>query len=146
MELTSTEFSQNGELPSQYTCDGDGINPPLAIRGVPAGTKSLALVVDDPDAPGGLFVHWVLTDIPPQTQEIAGGSVPDGAIEGPTTMGQPGYVPPCPPAGVHHYRFTLTALDTSFLADAPLSAPELVRRMEGHVLAQTQLVALYRRS
>lgn len=133
------------ELSAAHTCDGAGESPPLTIRGVPAGARSLALFLDDPDAPSGSFVHWVVWNLPAQDQEIAAGSLPSGAVQGRTSTGESAYVPPCPPSGMHRYIFTFSALDTSL--DLPSSAPEadVQRAMEGHVLESVRLESLYGR-
>jgi Raf kinase inhibitor-like YbhB/YbcL family protein len=146
MELLSTAFVPDGEIPAAYTCDGDGGNPPLSIRGVPSTAKSLALIVDDPDAPNGTFVHWVMWNIPAATSEIAGGSVPAGAQEGASSLGKPGYVPACPPNGMHHYHFKLFALDASLELPAATTSQELEHAMEGRILARAALVGVYRRT
>ncbi len=146
MELFSTAFAPDGQIPAAYTCDGAGINPPLSIRDVPAAAKSLALITDDPDAPSGTFVHWVLWNIPMSTREIAGGSVPSGAEEGSSSLGKPGYVSPCPPSGMHHYHFKLFALDVVLKLPVTTTSRELQSAMEGHMLGRAELVGLYRRT
>jgi Raf kinase inhibitor-like YbhB/YbcL family protein len=110
--LTSPAFADNTEIPIEYSCKGRNVSPPLRWENVPAGTESLALVVDDPDAPAGLFVHWVITGISPSTTEIAEGALPEGATVSLNSSGKAEYFGPCPPpgTGVHHYRFQLYAL------------------------------------
>ncbi|MGH3633164.1 YbhB/YbcL family Raf kinase inhibitor-like protein [Mycobacterium sp.] len=110
--VTSSAFADNAPIPAEYSCKGRNVPPPLRWENVPAGTGSLALVVDDPDAPAGLYVHWVVTGIPPATTEIGEGALPAGASVGLNSGGNAAYLGPCPPAGsgVHHYRFRLYAL------------------------------------
>jgi len=150
MELSSTGFTSGGDMPRQYTCEGDDLAPPLSWSGVPDRTRSLALIVDDPDAPDPAapkmtWVHWVLFDIPPSATAIPEGGrpLPDGTREGSNDWHRTGYGGPCPPVGRHRYFFKLYALD-SLLPDLrkPTKA-ELERAMQRHVLAQTQLVGTY---
>lgn len=152
MELSSAGFTSGGDMPRQCTCEGDDLAPPLSWSGVPDGTRSLALIVDDPDAPDPAapkmtWVHWVLFDIPPSATEIPEGGrpLPDGTREGSNDWHRTGYGGPCPPVGRHRYFFKLYALD-SLLPDLrkPTKA-ELERAMQGHVLAQTQLVGTYQK-
>ena len=131
MTLSSPAFANNGAIPAKYSCDGANVSPPLTIAGVPADAKSLALTVDDPDAPGGSFTHWLVWKIPPSTTTIAEGQ--HLGTEEQNGFGKPGYGGPCPPNGQHHYVFTLYAL-----AD---EAPPA----KGKVVAQTQLIGTYRR-
>ncbi len=105
MKLTSPTFTNNSNLPTKYTCDGQGINPPLVISGVPANAQSLALISDDPDAPIGTFVHWLVWNIDSKITEIKENSIPQGASLGKTSAGTTGYVAPCPPSGTHRYFF-----------------------------------------
>ncbi len=154
MTITSSAFQQNDSIPRAYTCDGgppsheatDGqsnMNPPLEISGVPAGAKSLALIVDDPDAPGGTWVHWLIWNINPKTKEIAGHSVPQGATEGTTSFGKPGYGGPRPPRGTHHYFFKLYALDTALNLPPGTDKTALESAIKGHILEHAELVGLY---
>jgi Raf kinase inhibitor-like YbhB/YbcL family protein len=152
MDLSSTGFISGGDMPRQYTCEGDDLAPPLSWGGVPDRTRSLALIVDDPDAPDPAapkmtWVHWVLFDIPPSATAIPEGGrpLPDGTREGSNDWHRTGYGGPCPPVGRHRYFFKLYALD-SLLPDLrkPTKA-ELERAMQGHVLAQTQLVGTYQK-
>ncbi len=145
-KLTSPAFSHGSQIPSKYTCDGEDINPHLVIQGVPSGTKSLALMVEDPDAPGGLFVHWVLWDIPPETKEIREHAATFGAVEGATNWGDGGYGGPCPPAGTHRYFFRLFALDTRLHLPASAGREELEAAMTGHIVATTELMGTYART
>jgi Raf kinase inhibitor-like YbhB/YbcL family protein len=113
MQITSPAFSDNGTIPVKYGCKGAGVSPPLAFGGIPPGTKSLTLHVDDPDAPGGSFTHWDVTNIPPTTTQVTEGQPPAGGTEGKNGFGKTGWGGPCPPSGTHHYVFTLTAVDGS---------------------------------
>src|SRR5207237_9736463 len=112
LTITSSAFANNGEMPKKYGCSGESISPPLAIAGVPSGAKSLALVVTDPDAPGALFTHWIVWNLPPADTQINAGQ-PTGAGEGTNSYGKRGYGAPCPPAGSHRYIFDVYALDSS---------------------------------
>jgi len=149
--LTSTAFAEGQAIPAAYTCDGKDISPPLAWTDPPSGTKSLALIVDDPDAPGKTWVHWVLYNMPAALRHLSEAfpsdrELPDGMRQGMTDSGQPGYGGPCPPSGTHHYHFKLYALD-AMLSLAPGATKAAVETaVKGHVLAQTQLVGTYRRT
>lgn len=120
--VTSPAFEDLAALPTRYTCDGEGISPPLAWAGIPEGTAALALVVDDPDAPRGTFTHWVVLDIPTTVTGAAPGQVPDGGRPARNTAGRAEWFPPCPPSGTHRYRFTVHSLGraTGLAAGAPL--------------------------
>lgn len=146
MQITSSAFKNNESIPAKYTCDGENINPPLQFSAVPETAKSLALIMDDPDAPRGTFVHWTLWNISPEQKEIAANSVPAGTVEGLTSFGKPGYGGPCPPAGTHRYFFKLYALDELLDLNPDADKAKLEQAMEGHVLAQAELVGLYSRS
>ncbi len=117
MQLTSPAFQPNQSILSKYTCDGENINPPLQISEVPEEAKSLALVVDDPDAPMGTFDHWVMWNISPETTTIEEAKVPEGAVQGKNNFGNNSYGGPCPPSGTHHYHFKVYALDTQLELD-----------------------------
>jgi len=145
-KLTSPAFNYGGQIPSKYTCDGEDINPHLVIRGVPAGSKSLALVMDDPDAPGGTWVHWVVWDIPPETAEIKEHSAPFGSGQGLSSWGKNGYGGPCPPSGTHRYFFRLHALDTKLKLPLDSTVQDLERGMEGHIVGTTELMGTYART
>src|SRR5881275_684476 len=110
MKITSSAFREGESIPSKFTCDGGDTSPPLQIGDVPSGAKTLALIADDPDAPGGLFTHWLVWNIPPQTSSIAEGSAPKG-VQGANDFGKSGYRGPCPPPGRHRYSFKIFALD-----------------------------------
>jgi Raf kinase inhibitor-like YbhB/YbcL family protein len=151
MNLSSPAFAQEGKIPSIYTCDGDGISPPLSISGVPAEAKSLALVVDDPDVPKtllptGLFVHWVLADLAPTTAEISAGVNPATiGTPGLNTSGKPEYAGACPPDREHRYFFKLYALDTRLNFEAAPTKEQVEKAMEGHIIAETSLMGRYER-
>lgn len=147
MKLTSSAFEHNQKIPVLYTCDGGNIHPPLAILGVPDAAKSLALIVDDPDAPGGTFTHWVIWNIDPATKEIPAGQVPPKSQEGINSGGQLGFFPPCPPpaGGQHRYFFTLYALDATLGLDGKATKEDMENAMRGHVMAQSLLVGVYGR-
>lgn len=145
MQITSPAFPNNTILPVEYTCQGAGVNPPLVFSGVQGQTKSLALIVADPDAVGGLFVHWVVFNIPPETRTIAKNSHPVGAVESVTSYGRPGYGSPCPPngTGVHRYIFTLYALDVVLTLTPNMPALEVEKALQGHILATSSLTGLF---
>lgn len=145
MLITSTAFDHNEMIPSNYTCDGQGLNPPLNIDDVPEKTQSFALILDDPDAPGGDFVHWVVWNIPADTKEILGDSIPKGATEGLNSGGRNGYLPPCPPSGIHHYQFKLYALDKMLLLPPEADKNALLQEMEGHILEREEITGLYKK-
>lgn len=145
MTIISAAFQNNGDIPAKYTCDGGNVNPALEITDVPQGAESLVLIVDDPDAPGGAWVHWTVWNIDPKTARVPEHGAPAGAVEGVTSFGRPGYGGPCPPSGTHRYFFKLYALDA--ILDLPASADvtALEKAMEGHVLEKAQLIGLYHR-
>ena len=150
MKLTSTAFEQGGKIPSKYTCDGQNINPPLEISGIPAQTKSLALIMDDPDVPewvrkDRMYVHWVIVDMPPATQKIPENSTPPGTV-GRNTAGKSIYTGPCPPDREHRYFFKLYALDIQLKLDSSATKEQVEKTMAGHILAQTELMGRYERS
>jgi Raf kinase inhibitor-like YbhB/YbcL family protein len=146
MKITSESFENNGNIPAKFTCDGQKINPGLAIGGVPSAAKSLALIIDDPDANNGTFTHWTLWNIAPDTAIVAENSVPPGAVQGLTSLGKAGYVPPCPPSGIHHYRFNLYALDIEIGLSAGAKLSDLEEAMRGHVIDKAEMAGLYRRN
>jgi Raf kinase inhibitor-like YbhB/YbcL family protein len=153
MTLTSPAFEQGGQIPSRYTCEGDDVSPPLAWDGVPKGTKSLVLIIDDPDAPDPkapqlVWVHWVVYNIPPDTKglpENAGKvGLPQGTALGLNDFKRTGYGGPCPPIGRHRYFHKLYAVDIA-LDLRRASKPEIELAMKGHVLADAELIATYQR-
>jgi len=154
MKLSSRAFSEQGEIPSLYTCQGKDVSPPLAWSGLPEGTKSLALIVDDPDAPDPAapkrtWVHWVLYDMPPTAtgleEAMTTARLPPGTREGTNDWNRTGYGGPCPPIGRHRYFFKLYALDIVLPDLGPARKAELEKAMEGHVLAKTELVGTYQK-
>jgi hypothetical protein len=145
VEIRSTAFNQRQNIPPEYTCDGDKINPPLIIDQLPEKAKSLVLIVDDPDAPSGTFTHWLVYDIDPQIKEIKQDSVPPQAKEGINTANQTGYYPPCPPTGSHRYFFRLYALDTKLNLNPGINREELETKMAGHILEKAELMGTYTR-
>jgi len=145
LTLSSPIFKNKEFIPPRFTCDGENINPVLNISGVPKNCQSLVLIVDDPDAPGGNFVHWVVWNINPETKEIKENSVPEGTKEGLTDFGRPGYGGPCPPSGTHRYFFRLFALDQKLEASAEANKSTIENLMKGHILEQIQFIGLYSR-
>lgn len=145
MIITSPTFEQNKPIPERHTCDGLDINPPLQIKAVPDGTKSLAVIMDDPDAPVSIWAHWLVWNIPSQTREINENSLPAGAVLGLNSWKRNSYEGPCPPSGIHRYFFKFYALDTTLnLSPATIKA-DLERVMRGHILAQAELMGTYKR-
>ena len=142
MKIQSTAFKEGGLIPVKYTCKGQGLNPDLDFSGVPPGTKSLAMIMDDPDAPMGTFVHWVVYNMPPQTTMIRGNSKPPG-IQAKNGAGTNKYIGPCPPSGTHRYYFKVYALDIMLPANSILAKADLVRAMQGHIIEQAQLMAKF---
>ncbi|MGA2934633.1 MAG: YbhB/YbcL family Raf kinase inhibitor-like protein [Methanomicrobiales archaeon] len=152
LDVSSDAFSGDGQIPVVYTCDGTDISPPLSWAPVPQRTASIALLVTDPDAPGGTFIHWTVYNIPPGTRGIPAGApgknvLPAGSLEGVNDMGRPGYGGPCPPRGKpHHYHFTVYALDSTIHLTGKRDGRMLADAVTGHILAQGELVGMYRRA
>jgi len=146
MKISSPAFGEQQKIPAKYTCDGANINPALTIEGVPDRAQSLVLIVDDPDAPGGIWTHWTVWNISPKTEAIDENSVPEGAVEGQTSFGRPGWGGPCPPSGTHRYFFKLFALDAKLDLAASAGIAELEAATKGHIIESTQSVGLYSRS
>ncbi|MDP3998544.1 MAG: YbhB/YbcL family Raf kinase inhibitor-like protein [bacterium] len=144
LTLKSPAFNHNDSIPSKYTCQGENINPPLEISGIHPATKSIALIVDDPDAPAGTWVHWTGWNIPPTTKDILENSRLNGT-EGTTSFGKPGYGGPCPPSGTHRYFFKLYALDTTLELPSTAKKEELEKAMKEHILDKTELIGLYQK-
>jgi Raf kinase inhibitor-like YbhB/YbcL family protein len=144
MKITSSAFQQGGNMPSKFSCDGANASPPLQISDIPTEAKSLVLIVDDPDAPSGLFTHWAVWNISPQTTTIGEGSTPKG-VQGTNDFGKSGYGGPCPPSGTHRYYFKVFALDREL--DLPVGAKRshLDSAIKGHVIAQGELMGRYSR-
>jgi Raf kinase inhibitor-like YbhB/YbcL family protein len=152
LEITSPAFQPGASIPQKYTCQGEDLSPALEWSAPPAGTKSLALIMDDPDAPGGTWVHWVVYNLPPSARGLpesasqAAGkvSLPEGALQGKNSFSRVNYGGPCPPSGEHHYRFHLYALDDALSGDS-LNKEALLKAMDGHILAQGEMVGLYKK-
>lgn len=150
MELKSSAFAAGGMIPKQYTCDGQDIAPPLSWSEAPAKTKSLALIADDPDAPMGTWVHWVMWNIPPNVRALGEhlpktDTLPNGIKQGTTDFKRVGYGGPCPPSGTHRYFFKLYALDTSLNLPPTTTKKDLEKAMQGHILQQAELIGKYAR-
>jgi Raf kinase inhibitor-like YbhB/YbcL family protein len=143
MQIMSTAFGNNEAIPQKYSCQGEGVNPPLEIKDVPGGAKAMAVVVDDPDAPSGTFVHWVAWNFGPTVAQVAENSVPEGVTQGSNGAGKAVWYPLCPPSGTHHYHFKLYALDEKLSLQEGATKSELVDAMKGHIVAQTELVGTY---
>ena len=154
MTLTSPAFAPGTEIPARHTCEGDDLSPALSWSGLPEGTRSLALIVDDPDAPDPAaprmtWVHWVLYNLPPELQGLPEGVTPErlppGTVEGINDWKRTGYGGPCPPVGRHRYFFKLYALDAPIDSNRALTKPQLLDAMQGHVLGQAELMGTYRK-
>jgi Raf kinase inhibitor-like YbhB/YbcL family protein len=150
IKITSSAFENEGLIPPKYTCDGADISPPLQWEGVPEATKSIALISDDPDAPMGTWVHWVLFNLPADTKELAENippdeTLPNGARQGMSDFRRIGYGGPCPPSGTHRYFFKIYALDTELDLAPGADKSDLLEAMEGHTLGQGQLIGKYKR-
>jgi len=148
--LTSPAFEEGSPIPAAYTCDGKNGSPPLQWTSPPPGTNSLALIMDDPDAPMGTWVHWVLYNLPPSVRQLSEAMPPeaqwpDGTAQGTTSFGRVGYGGPCPPSGTHQYLFKLYALDLLLPLGAGANTPAVESAMRGHLIAQAQLMGTYRR-
>ncbi len=145
MKISSPAFENNQFIPVKYTCDGEDINPPLQIENVPKEAKSLVLIVDDPDAPIGIWSHWVVFNIDPSVQFIEEDSSPEGAVEGLNDFKKHSYGGPCPPSGTHHYYFRLYALDTTLDLSSEATREDVLEAIKGHILASAELIGLYQR-
>lgn len=145
LQILSPAFKNNYFIPEEYTCRGQNINPSLLIRNVPSGAKSLALIVEDPDAAEGLFTHWLVWDIKPRTIKLDKNSVPEGSAQGRTDFGENKYGGPCPSAGVHRYFFKLYALDTVLDLPAETKRDKFLEATQGHIIAQDDVVGLFGR-
>ncbi|HME89489.1 MAG TPA: YbhB/YbcL family Raf kinase inhibitor-like protein [Chthoniobacterales bacterium] len=143
MKITSPAFQEGGTIPEKFSRNGQNANPSLRIEGAPAEAKSLALIVDDPDAPVGLFTHWLVWNIDPKTTEIAEKSVPKGAVQGTNDFPDQRYDGPQPPSGTHRYYFKIFALDRTLSLKAGAKRRELDAAMKGHVIAQGELTGKY---
>ncbi len=150
LTVTSPAFQEGAMIPRKYTCDGDNVSPPLQWGAVPPEAKSLALISDDPDAPVGIWVHWVLFNLPPAETGLPENVPPDralknGAAQGTNDFRKPGYGGPCPPGGTHRYYFKVYALDTALDLKPGATKAQVEKAMQGHILAQGQLMGKYKR-
>ena len=143
ISVTTPAFQAGGDIPAKFTCNGANINPELKINGVPNEAKSLVLIVDDPDAPHGLFTHWILWNIDPKTTNIGENSAPVGGVQGTNDFGKRNYGGPCPPSGTHRYFFKILALDTKLDLKPSARRAELDAAMRGHTLAQGELMGRF---
>ena len=147
LDLNSSVFRQGESIPARYTCQGEDVSPPLSIEGVPDDAKSLALIMEDPDAPAGTWDHWILYGLSPGSSKIPEGMVPPGAKEGQNSWDDAGWGGPCPPEGEEHrYFFRLYALDTELDMGPGASKHQLRDAMEGHILAEAELMGRYQKS
>jgi Raf kinase inhibitor-like YbhB/YbcL family protein len=150
MKISSSAFKEGEMIPKKYTCDDINISPPLEWSLAPEGTKTFALICDDPDAPMGTWVHWVIFNLPAKTNQLSENIpskevLPDGAKQGKNDFGRVGYGGPCPPAGIHRYYFKIYALDDELDLKAGVTKAELLKAMDGHILAEAQLMGRYKR-
>ena len=150
IEVGSPAFAEGDKIPSDFTCDGANMSPPIEWSGVPANTQSLAVIVDDPDAPAGDWVHWLVYDLPPSLTQLAaripeGARLSEGGLQGLTDFWKTGYGGPCPPRGTHRYFFKVYALDAMLRLKPGATKKELLGAMQGHVLAEGRLIGTYER-
>ncbi|HZE67960.1 MAG TPA: YbhB/YbcL family Raf kinase inhibitor-like protein [Pyrinomonadaceae bacterium] len=150
IKLISTAFQDGGMIPAKYTCDGQNISPPLNWSGIPQSAKALALVSEDPDAPGKTWVHWVVYDLPPTATQLPEGVRPEetisgGGKQGKNDFGKIGFGGPCPPSGTHRYFFRLYALDRETGIQPGAMKEQLMKAIEGHVVAEGELMGRYKR-
>jgi Raf kinase inhibitor-like YbhB/YbcL family protein len=143
LKVKSSAFEPNNPIPKKYSCDGQDINPPLNIDGIPKEAKTLALIIDDPDASSGTFDHWVVYNIPASTSQIGENTVP--GTEGLNSARQSGYMGPCPPSGTHRYFFKVYSLDTELKLGVNSKRKDVEKAMQNHILAKGELVGLYSR-
>lgn len=148
LSLSSTAFAAGASIPAVYSCNGRGISPPLAWSGAPAGAASFALIMEDPDAPMGTFVHWVIFNIPAASKGLpeavpTDAKLSDGSVQGNNGAGRTGYAGPCPPSGTHRYFFKLYALDASLTLSSGAGKEQLLQAMQGHILAQGELMGTF---
>lgn len=146
MIITSSEFKNNGIIPVKYTCSGEGINPPFDFSEIPSTARSLTLIVEDPDAPSGMFTHWVLFNVPSSVTQIRENQVPQNCLQGMTDFGKTGYGGPCPPPGKsHRYFFRLYAIDKELYLMEEATRDDVLMAMDGHIIDTAELVGLYKR-
>ncbi len=146
MFITSNDFTTGGTIPPRFTCEGANDSPSLRFSLVPTNTRSLVLIMDDPDAPKGTFTHWIVYGISPETGEFSTDSIPTGAVQGTNDAGKVGYFGPCPPSGQHRYYFRLYALDIPLKLPPGARREQVVAAMKGHVLAEAVLMGRFGRS
>ena len=145
LQVTSPAFQSDGEIPSKYTCDGEGVSPPLTWSGVPEEARSVAILVDDPDSGDHPFLHWLVADLPPELEHLdEGAPVPHEAQIAESDAGNMSYYGPCPTSGKHHYRFHVFALDT-VIGHQPENRDQFLSEIAGHILDEGELVATYQR-
>ncbi|TAJ11324.1 YbhB/YbcL family Raf kinase inhibitor-like protein [Marinilabiliaceae bacterium JC017] len=149
MKLTSPVFDEGGLIPEKYTCDGIDVSPSLKWSSMPVGTKTIAIICDDPDAPMGTWVHWVIYNLPATTdvlpEEVPAVKIlPNGAMQGKNDFGKIGYGGPCPPSGTHRYYFKIYALDDELMVEAGITKSQLEKAMQGHILSEGQLMGRYK--
>jgi Raf kinase inhibitor-like YbhB/YbcL family protein len=145
LKVTSSAFTNNGAIPADYTCDGAQTTPPLSWSNVPKNARTVAVLVEDPDAPTGAFTHWLVTGIPGTITSLAsGGALPEGAMVAKNGKGDTGYYGPCPPSGRHHYFFHVYALDNTI--PGPATKEDFLSSIHGHILAEGQLIGTYQKS
>jgi Raf kinase inhibitor-like YbhB/YbcL family protein len=140
LTVTSPDFEHEGEIPERFTCDGEDANPAFSIQGIPQGTKSLVIIMEDPDVPLTTFSHWVVWNIPPQ-ETIAANSIP--GIQGRNSLGKSAYLGPCPPGGTHRYFFKIYALNTMLNIDEDSNKRKLEAAMENNILAKGEIMGWY---
>src|SRR6266404_6311934 len=143
MKITSPAFQEGGTIPEKFSKNGQNVSPELRIEGVPPEAKNLALIVDDPDAPVGLFTHWIVWNIDSKTTQIAEGSAPGAAVQGKNDFGEIGYGGPQPPSGTHRYYFKIFALNSTLDLKSGAKRKEVDAAMKGHIIAQGQLMGKY---
>jgi hypothetical protein len=143
--ISSPTFAKNSPIPLQFTCDGEDINPELHFEGVPGRAKSLALIMEDPDAPGGTFTHWLVWNIDPATTMLGEGARIEGATQGINSAGKTGYIGPCPPSGIHHYHFKLYALDAMLDLSPRAGKGRLEEEIGKHLITFAEIVGVYQR-
>ena len=148
LSIASTGFAAGQPIPAVYSCHGRNVSPPLAWAGAPGATKSFALILDDPDAPSGTFVHWVLYNVPAGSRNLpeavpGRAKLDDGSLQGTNGAGGTGYTGPCPPSGTHHYHFKLYALDSALSLPSGATKDQVLKAMQGHILAQAELIGTF---
>lgn len=145
LSISSPDFTENGNLPQKYTCDGLDVNPPLIFENVPHDTRSLTLIVEDPDSPGKTWLHWVVFNIDPTTNFVNANSVPSRGVQSLTDFGKSKYGGPCPQNGIHKYKFKLFALDTVLDLTEDVTLEEIMNSMNEHIIDKAEISALYTR-